>query len=80
MKSIIFIITVSFCLVSCGKKYDYVCVIYNGSLSQSNKITYEYIKTTEYGARRYEKQHSVNDNGVDYLIGKDEIQVTCTKK
>jgi hypothetical protein len=80
MKSIILIITVSFCIASCGKKYDYVCEIINGGAAQSNKVTYENIRTTENGAIRYENEHSVNDNGVDYLIGKDEIQVTCTKK
>lgn len=80
MKSIIFIITVSFCLVSCGKKYDYVCVSRSNDPKYTGVVVPDYhAKMTDAEARRYERTNSINSDGNDYVVSHGEYQTVCTK-
>jgi hypothetical protein len=75
MKNVIIILIAIF-MASCGKEYNFVCTTYAPSKAP---VTIEK-EMTEREARRYEKKHCKNSDGVDYIIASDETQTNCTKK
>ena len=74
MKNIVIIVFAIF-MCSCGKKYTYTCTTHSDTVLETVEL-----EMTEREARRYERKHSCNSDGIEYHVAPGEEETQCDKK